>query len=194
MDAVHVTRSGFGSRYPYADFIQRYGFCAPLAGGEGQQARSSDILRLLGLDASMYRLALNSPFPLPLLPFPHRCFLVSSSPPRLGHTKLFLRHNVIEVLETRRSEILSVFSEAAPPAPPSTSVHSMPRWEIQRSPSETLTTRTEATSAATRCVGALFMRGLTSFTCSPQHPVRLEATLLQSQAAPSARAVGHSAQ
>ena len=32
MDAVHVTRSGFASRYLYADFIARFHCCAPNAG------------------------------------------------------------------------------------------------------------------------------------------------------------------
>lgn len=34
MDAVHVTRSGFGSRYRYPDFIARFHCCAPRAADE----------------------------------------------------------------------------------------------------------------------------------------------------------------
>lgn len=82
MDAVHVTRSGFGSRYPYRDFLARYGCCAPLAGGRSDKEVCGQVLRLMGLQDNLYR---------------------------MGHGKMFLKHNVIELLETRRSEMLTSF-------------------------------------------------------------------------------------
>ena len=85
MDAVHVTRSGFGSRYVYADFIARFHCCAPLAadGCDGSQVQiAAALIRAMGMREDMFR---------------------------LGSSKMFLRHHVIELLEVRRSELLRQF-------------------------------------------------------------------------------------
>ena len=93
MDAVHVTRSGFGSRYLYADFISRFHCCAPkaasAAGGRGSgqdvpdtmQDIAATIIQAMGVPTDLFR---------------------------LGATKLFLRHHVIEMLEVRWSALLRV--------------------------------------------------------------------------------------
>jgi myosin-5 len=83
MDAVHVTRSGFGSRYLYADFISRFHCCAPKAardadGRGAEQEIAATIISAMGVSADLFR---------------------------LGTTKLFLRHHVIEMLEVRPSQL-----------------------------------------------------------------------------------------
>ncbi|EKX36969.1 hypothetical protein GUITHDRAFT_165588 [Guillardia theta CCMP2712] len=72
MDAVHVTRSGFGSRYPYHDFLERFQCCIKETRGQTVQEKASAIMTAMGMNANMFR---------------------------LGRTKMFLRHHVIELLE-----------------------------------------------------------------------------------------------
>ena len=59
MDAVHVTRSGFGSRYLYPDFIARFHCCAPKAvdAGDGSPPqRAAALIRAMGLREDIFQL------------------------------------------------------------------------------------------------------------------------------------------
>jgi len=82
MDAVHVTRSGFGSRYLYPDFISRFHCCAPKVADECKGSNreiAAALIRAMGMQEQMFR---------------------------LGASKIFLKHHIIEMLEVRRSELL----------------------------------------------------------------------------------------